>query len=104
MKASGSKGEHTMQTKLLKISVLALSLGMLGGCADMSKIDAIKATADAALAKATDAYNLAQNAHTVASEAAYNATQAQTNAQTALECCNDNTSRLDKMFEKAMMK
>lgn len=93
-----------MQTKLIKISVLALSLGLVGGCADMSQIDAIKAQANAALSKATDAYNLAQNAHTVASEAAYNATQAQKTAQTALECCNENSSRLDRMFEKAMMK
>jgi hypothetical protein len=93
-----------MQTKLIKISVLALSLGLVGGCADMSQIDAIKAQANAALSKATDAYNLAQNAHTVASEAAYNATVAQKTAQTALECCNENSSRLDRMFEKAMMK
>jgi len=94
-----------MQTKLIKISVLALSLGLVGGCAvDMSQVDAAKAQASAALAKATDAYNLAQNAHTVASEASYNATQAQKTAQTALECCNENSSRLDRMFEKAMMK
>lgn len=92
-----------MQTKLM-ISVLALSLGMLGGCADTTKIDAIKATADAAMAKATDAYNLAQNAHNVASEASYNATQALASTQTALECCNETKSRLDKMFEKAMKK
>jgi hypothetical protein len=93
-----------MRSKLIKISVLALSLGLVGGCADMSQIDAIKAQANAALAKATDAYNLAQNAHTVASEAAYNADKATQTAQTALECCNENTSRLDRMFEKAMMK
>ena len=93
-----------MQTKLLKISVLALALAMMGGCADMSKIDAAKAAADAAMAKANDAYNLAQNAHTVASEAAYSAEQAQASVQTALESCNDNKARLDKMFEKAMMK
>jgi len=94
-----------MQSKLIKITVLALSLGMLGGCAaDMTQIDAAKAQASAALAKATDAYNLAQNAHTVASEAAYNADKATQTAQTALECCNANSSRLDRMFEKAMMK
>ena len=93
-----------MQSKLIKISVLALSLGMVGGCADMSQMDAIKAQTSAAMAKATDAYNLAQNAHTVASEAAYEATQATKTSQAALECCNANTSRLDRMFEKAMMK
>ena len=93
-----------MQTKLIKLSVLALSIGLVGGCADMSQIDEAKAAAANAMAKATDAYNLAQNAHTVASEAAYNADQAQKSAESALACCNDNASRLDRMFEKAMMK
>ena len=93
-----------MQTKLIKISVLAFSIGLVGGCADMSQVEAAQKAAADAMAKATDAYNLAQNAHTVASEAAYNADQAQKSAEAALACCNENTSRLDRMFEKAMMK
>ena len=60
-----------MQTKLLKVSVLALSLGLVSGCADMKQVEEAKAAADAAMARANDAYNLAQNAHTVGSEAAY---------------------------------
>jgi len=90
--------------KFIKISVLALSMGLVGGCADMTQVEAAKAAADAAMARANDAYNLAQNAHTVGSEAAYAADQASRNAQAALECCNANSSRMDKMFEKAMMK
>lgn len=90
--------------KLIKISVLALSMGLVGGCADMTRIDAAKAAADAAMAKANDAYNLAQNAHTVASEASFAADKASKDAQAALACCNENSSRLDRMFEKAMMK
>ena len=93
-----------MQTKLIKLSVLALSIGLAGGCADMRQVEEAKAAAANAMAKATEAYNLAQNAHTVASEAAYNADQAQKSAESALACCNDNASRLDRMFEKAMMK
>jgi hypothetical protein len=56
------------------------------------------------MARANDAYNLAQNAHTVGSEAAYAADQATRSAEAALACCNENASRLDRMFEKAMMK
>jgi len=93
-----------MQTKLIKISILALSIGLVGGCADTTQIDAVKATADAAMARANDAYNLAQNAHTVASEAAYAADKASKDAQAALACCNENSRRLDKMFEQAMQK
>ncbi len=93
-----------MQSKIVKASILVLSMGMLGGCADMKQIEEAKAAANAALQKANSAYNLAQTAHTVASEAAYNATQAQATATAALKCCNDNSSRMDRMFEKAMMK
>ncbi len=102
--AIGLMGEKTMQTKLIKISVLALSIGLVGGCADMSLIDANKAAAAAAMDRANDAYSLAQIANTVASEAAYNADQAQKSAEAALACCNDNANKLGRMFEKAMMK
>ena len=81
-----------------------MSLALLGGCADTTQIEQVQAAADAAMERANDAYNLAQNAHTVASEAAYAADQAQKDAQAALACCNENASRLDRMFEKAMMK
>lgn len=93
-----------MQSKLIKISILALSMGLLGGCADTTLIDAAKASADAAMARANDAYNLAQNAHTVASEAAYAADKAGKDAQAALACCNENSRRLDKAFEATMRK
>ena len=93
-----------MHTKMLNISVLALSMGLLGGCADMEQINAIRATADAAMARANDAYNLAQNAHTVASEAAYAADKASTDAQAALECCQEHHMKMDSAFEKAMGK
>ena len=90
-----------MQSKITKIAALALALGMLGGCAappvDSSAIDA-------AMAKATDAYNLATEARQIASDASYAASQAQATADSAFECCNQNSQKLDRMFEKAMMK
>lgn len=93
-----------MQSKIIKVTVLAISLGMLGGCADMTQIEEAKSAAAAAMAKANDAYNLATIANEVGSEANYAATQAQATADAALACCNDNSSKLDRMFEKAMMK
>ena len=93
-----------MQIKLTKIFALALVLGFAGGCADMTRIDAIEATANAALAEAQSASGQANNAMNVGSEAAYAASQAQADATAALECCNDNAARMDRMFEKAMVK
>lgn len=93
-----------MQSKLIKVTALALSLGLLGGCADTTQLAKIQAAADAAMAKATEAHNLATTGHGIASDAAYAAQQAQATADSALECCNANSSKLDRMFEKAMMK
>jgi len=57
-----------MQSKIIKISILTLALGLLGGCAalpvDSSAIDAV-------MSKAIDAYNLATNAREIVSEAVY---------------------------------
>lgn len=94
-----------MKTKLVKISALALALGLVGGCGvTQEQLDEVRATADTALSEARAAQVRANNAHTVASEAAYAASEAQGSLQTALECCNENSARLDRMFEKAMMK
>jgi len=93
-----------MQTKLIKLSILALSMGLVGGCATTEQIQAVEAKADAAMARANEAYDLAQIAHTVSSEADYDAKQAQKSADAALACCNDNANKLGRMFEKAMMK
>ncbi|RKZ49074.1 MAG: hypothetical protein DRQ48_03615 [Gammaproteobacteria bacterium] len=93
-----------MQAKLTKIVALAFVLTLAGGCATTDQLKAVQASADAAMAAAKAASGQASNALTVASEAALAASQAQADATAALECCNDNAQRMDRMFEKAMMK
>ncbi len=93
-----------MLVKITKIFTLAFAMAIVGGCADMSRIDALQATADAALAEARSASATANNALSVANEANSAAAEAKSNSTTALECCNDNTAKLDRMFEKAMRK
>ena len=93
-----------MQTKLTKISVLTMLLLIAGGCADVAQIDAIKATANAALAEAKSASAQISSVRSATSDAAYAAEQAQADATAALQCCNDNSSRLDRAFQKAMKK
>ncbi len=93
-----------MQAKLTKIIALAFVLTLAGGCATTEQLNAIQATADRALADAQQAQGAANNAHEIASEASYAASRAQADATAALECCNDNAARMDRMFEKAMMK
>jgi hypothetical protein len=93
-----------MQAKLTKIIALAFVLTLASGCAGTEQLNAIQATADRALADAQAAQVSANNALTIASEAGYAASRAQADATAALECCNDNAARMDRMFEKAMMK
>ena len=98
-----------MQTKIIKVGVLALTLAMLGGCSgDMKKmaadIDAAKAAASAAMSKANEAYGLATKSQSTASDAASAAAKAQATADEALACCKANSDKIDRMFEKAMMK
>ncbi len=93
-----------MQSNILKVTLLAASVGLIGGCAPTTQLAEVEAMASAAMDKANDAYNLAQVANTTASEAAYAAGEAQSTAEAALECCNANSQKLDRMFQKAMMK
>ena len=101
-------GERTMKTKTIQISIIALSLVVLAGCGNMKQmqasIDSANAAASAAMSKASDAYNLAILNKNSAFEANTAAASAQATADEALACCTANSDKIDRMFEKAMMK
>jgi hypothetical protein len=79
--------------------VLALGLGMLGGCATVTKeeLAAVRATADKA---ATDA----AAAKASADKASAAAAKAQASADAANACCKDTQTALDRVFKKSMKK
>lgn len=94
-----------MKRTLMQVSVLALVLGLLGGCAATpQQIDEVKAMAQKAMDTANDANGTANNAMSTANEALDTARKAQSAAENALDCCNANSSKIDRMFEKAMRK
>ena len=93
-----------MKTTIVKASIIALALGTLGGCASTEEIAQIRATAEKALSTANSATSRADNALSVANSALDAANAAQSTAEAAAACCAENTSRLDRMFEKAMQK
>ncbi len=89
---------------LLKLSAMALALGLITGCATTDELNAVKAqaakaqeTADAALAAANEANANADvaNAHAEAAMDVGNA------AQSAADNCSE---RRDRMMKKAMAK
>ncbi len=93
-----------MKKTLIRASILALAVGVLGGCATTDQINEIKSMAESAQAAANSASERASNALSVANQALDAAHKAQDSAQSALDCCNQNSSKLDRMFEKAMQK
>jgi murein lipoprotein len=97
-------GEETMKTAVLKASVLALALGVAGGCATTEQINEIRSLAERAQSSANAAQQRADSAASTANEALQTAKRAESLAQSAMDCCNQATSRMDKMFEKAMKK
>jgi len=86
-----------MKKTLLHVSVLTAIIGMTAGCASKEDLDAVRATAETALSEARAAKEAADGATAAAQDAKSTADAAQT-------CCNENSSRLDRMFEKAMRK
>lgn len=99
-------GDKNMQTKAIKITLLATSIALLGGCATVTpeQLAEVRSIATSAAGDANQAMGMANNALQVANEANITAIEAQKTSELALDCCNQNTQKLDRMFQKAMMK
>lgn len=73
-------------TKTIKLSALGATVllaGVLGGCATTDQLNEVKAIAQAADQKATKALDTAQGAQA---------------------CCNANSDKLNKIYQKSMSK
>lgn len=92
------------EANMKKTLVIAMVLGLLGGCATTEQIAQIQATADRALATANSASSSADNALSTANRALDAARNAQSAAESAQACCNDNATKIDRAFERAMQK
>jgi hypothetical protein len=100
-----------MIKKVLKVSAIALVLGVASGCASTASVDAAQATADNAARDAAAAKSAAEAARAAADSAAQGVARAQSTADRALSaaneaqaCCDANRDRLERMFQKGMSK
>ncbi len=98
-----------MQNELFKITrltALVLAFGLASGCAYITQeqFDAVSSTANNALSEARSAKSAADGAARAAADASAAAARAQSTADQALACCNDNSEKIERMFEKAMTK
>lgn len=93
-----------MRNALIKIFAIVAILGFLSGCATTEQIAQIQATADKALETANNATDRANNAQSTANQALDAARKAQATADAAQSCCNENSQKIDRAFEKSMRK
>ena len=92
--------------KIVVPVVLALGIGMLGGCASVSKeeFEAVRANANKAAADAAAAKTAADGAAAAAAKAQSTADAAKSTADAANACCQDTQTKIDRMFKKSMYK
>ena len=93
-----------MKNMIIKASMAAALVGLLGGCATTEQIAQIQATADRALETASNASDRANNALSTANSALDAARRAQSTADAAQACCNENSTKIDRAFEQSMRK
>jgi hypothetical protein len=92
--------------KTLTLAAMLAGAALMTGCSNVTpeQLSAVEAKASEALSKANSASSAASDAQKTAAQAAEAAAAAQAAADAAMACCNDNKTRLDSMFEKAMHK
>ena len=89
----------------MKILTIVAVLGILSGCAATpDQIKQIQDTANKALETANNAADRANNAQSTANQALDAAHKAQSTADSAQACCNENSQKIDRAFEKSMRK
>jgi len=88
----------------IKATILAAAFALLSGCATTEQIAQIRAIAESAQSTANSASSTANTASSVADQALDAARSAQSAADAAMACCNENSGKIDRAFEKAMQK
>ncbi|MEX2353969.1 MAG: Lpp/OprI family alanine-zipper lipoprotein [Gammaproteobacteria bacterium] len=93
-----------MKITPIKVTVLAMALAIAGGCANTTQIDEIRSIAESAQSTANNAASQASSALSTANQALSAARNAQSAAKAAQDCCNANTTKIDRAFEQMMAK
>ena len=90
--------------KLLKLSVIALTAGLVVGCASTSDIDNLQSQINALKTDVSGAKDAAASANTAATDAAARAAAAEAAANRAASTADEVNTKLDSMFKHSMMK
>jgi ElaB/YqjD/DUF883 family membrane-anchored ribosome-binding protein len=84
---------------LTRLSILAVIMGLMAGCAGVTKeeLDSIRATAETALSEARAAKDEAAQVSSASQEA-------KSSADSAVACCEENKTAIDRAFQGRMQK
>ena len=89
---------------ILKLSAVAASLVVLGGCASTSALEEVRRTAEAAKAEAAEARSIATQAQGTANQALTTANEAKADAEAARRTADQNREEMNRMFQRTMQK
>jgi murein lipoprotein len=107
--------EKKLMTNILKVGVAAAVIALGAGCTDLkplqAEVDSLKSQVsklsgdlDSVKTAADGASRAAASAQQAATSAQNSANQALSAAQAAQQCCDANSEKLNRMFEKSMSK
>ena len=84
---------------LTHLSILAVIMGLVAGCASVTKeeVDSVRATAETALSEARAAKDEAAQASSAVQDA-------KSSADSAVACCEENKAAIDRAFQGRMQK
>jgi len=93
-----------MRNKIAKFSLVVFIAGLSAGCATVAQLNEVRDIARQAQADAAQAVNTVDAATRAADGAKSAADQALRAAEEAKACCQRNSDKIDRMFEKSMQK
>lgn len=98
-------------SRAMNIGVLAAAVAVAAGCATSSSLEEVRAMAEEAKSAAQGAQRSADQAQSAADAAQQTADEAMSTAESASQaaseaqsCCDANTERLDRMFQRSQQK
>ncbi|ASF44673.1 Lpp/OprI family alanine-zipper lipoprotein [Methylovulum psychrotolerans] len=90
--------------RVVKLSMVALAVSMVVGCASSSDIDGLQSQIDSLKTSVAQASSDASSAMSAANDASSRAAAAESAANRAAQYAQETSSKLDSMFKKTMMK
>ena len=90
--------------KVIKLSMIALAVSLVAGCATTSDVENIQSQVDGLNTSVQQASADAASAQSTAADAATKAEAAEAAANRAAQLSQDANSKLDRKFKRSMMK